>query len=221
MSRPTLAILAAVSALCVVPATALAAPITATQLFSFSLMDTPDTAGAADVTLEFDQFDASLGNLTEIVLSIGNPSTNLLLVMHPLGSHGTVENAVFTWSIIGVPFVPSPFTLTMNGVCSGCNFGPNDLVISNFASLTATYPVASQPNLAIPFIGGGVVPVTLSALVTGMTQNATLTGTWTGDVRLDYTYEPAPATVPEPVSLVLLGVGLGAVARRRRGRAVG
>ncbi len=215
MSRQILATLAAMCALCVAPSNALAAPITATQLFSFSLTDTPETAGGADVTLEFDQFDASLGTLIEIVLAIGQPFTDQLLVMHPLGSHGTVENAAFTWSV-EYPLAPSPFELKMNGVCSTCNFGPNDMVLSNFSSLTVTYPVVSQPNLATPFIGGGIVPVTLGTLVTGTAQNATVTGTWTGDVRLDYTYEPAPATVPEPVSLLLLGAGFSAVAWRRR-----
>src|SRR6185503_4478174 len=99
MYRQTLATLAAVGVLSVAPANALAAPITATQLLSFSLTDTPETAGAAVVTLEFDQFDASLGTLIEIVLAIGQPFTDQLLVMHPLGSHGTVENAAFTWSV--------------------------------------------------------------------------------------------------------------------------
>ena len=217
MYRQTLATLAAVGVLSLAPANALAAPITATQLLSFSLTDTLDTAAGADVTLEFDQFDASLGTLTEIVLAIGNPSTNQLLVMHPVGSHGSVMNADFTWSISGVPLVPSPLVLSMNGVCSSCNFGPADLVFSNFSSLTATYPVASQPNLAIPFIGGGVIPVILSAHVAGMAQDATLTGTWSGAARLDYTYEPATA-VPEPASSLLLFTGVSGVAWRRGAR---
>ena len=215
MYRQTLAALAAVAALSVMPANALAAPITASQLLSFSLTDTPETAGSAGVTVEFDQFDASLGTLTEIVLSIGDPYTDELLVMHALGNQASVMNAAFTWSV-GYPLAPSPFEINMNGVCSTCNFGPNDLVLSKSSSFKVTYPVAGQANLAIPFIGGGLVPVTLALQVTGMAQNATLTGTWSGDVRLDYTYDPAPATVPEPVSFLLLGTGVSAVACRRR-----
>jgi hypothetical protein len=216
MSRPTtLAILATVGSLSVAPANALAAPITTSQLLSFSLTDTVETAAAADMTLEFDQFDASLGTLTEVVLSIGNPFANYLVVFHSLGGPATVTNAALTWSIEAPLALPLQLQKI---ICSVCNF-EGDLFDFGSSAVGYMYPVASQPNLAIPFIGGGVVPLFMHVQVAGMPQNATVAGTWSGDARLDYTYEPAPATVPEPVSLLLLGTGISAVAWRRTRRA--
>ena len=215
MSRQILVILAAAGALSVVPANAVAAPITATQLLSFSLTDTLETAGAADITLQFDQFDASLGTLTQVVLSVGDPYTNQLLVMHGIGSPANVANPGLATSVVGIPLVPSVPLPQMSGLCSFCSVASADRVETFFSGVAITYPVASQPNLGVPFIGNGMLSLILSAMVSGTVQNATVTGTWSGNVRLDYTYEPAPATVPEPASLLLLGTVVSAVAWRR------
>ena len=96
------------------------------------------------------------------------------------------------------------------------NFDGGDFVFLTSSAVTYTYPIAGQPNLAIPFIGGGIVPVTLHVQVAGTAQNATVTGTWSGEARLTYTYEPAPTPVPEPALLLLFGSGVSAVAWRLR-----
>jgi hypothetical protein len=138
-----------------------------------------------------------------------------LLVMHPLGSPARVMDGALSLSAIGIPLVPSfPFP-TISGVCSLCSLPDIDRVFSTKSMVVFTYPAASQPNTGVPFIGNGSLALVLSAQVSGTAQNATVTGTWSGDVRLDYTYEPAPV-VPEPASLLLLGAGLSAVAWRRR-----
>ena len=56
----------------------------------------------------------------------------------------------------------------------------------------------------------------------GFADNSTfdgaLTHSWAGNVKVEYTYDPFPTPVPEPLSLYLLAAGLGGIALSRRRR---
>jgi hypothetical protein len=198
---------------------AAAAPITTSQIFNFDLTDTAATAGAATATFQFDPFDATLGTLTQVKLSIGDPLTNEKVVLHSNGGLASASNIVLALDVLDIPLVASPFAIPTFGLnlCSSCGFS-TDTEFTGQANLFVTYN-ASDANQAAPWLGNGQVAITLSDLISADTQNGTATAFWDGVIRLDYTYDAAPAaTVPEPASLVLFGSGLGGAAWRRRQR---
>ena len=110
-------------------------------------------------------------------------------------------------SPLSLPELTFPYS-----ACQGC--GPTETFTKQL-SVVVTYDVTNNPTLAAPFIGSGFLPLTLNALLLGSATGATVTGSWVGDVRLDYTYEPA-SPVAEPASLLLLGSAIAAVVARRR-----
>lgn len=196
---------------------AFATPITTSQLTGFVLTDTLATLGPAATSLGFLQFDPNLGTLTEVEIAIGNPLTTEALLLEPTSSPADVIGTLST-SVDGVPLLGSVSvdSMSIGFSCMNCQSSAST---SRQVHLTVGY---SQLVVA-PFIGSGVLPLTLQAFVTGTAVNGNITGTWSGEVRLDYRYEPAApaAPVPEPASLLLVGSGIASAAIRRRHRAQG
>jgi hypothetical protein len=208
MSRRILTILLALSALPAMASSAFAAPITTTTSRSLSL----DTAGVATTTLLLDMFDAGLGTLTGVEVTIGDPlMATLLTTFQSVGAPGSID-ATLWFSIEGLPLV-APTSLDLATMAFSCVSCPAADTESN----PWTFRFGYDPTIVAPFIGSGTLPLTLKALVTGSAQNAVATGSLSGSVDVAYTYEPGPATtpVPEPASLLLLACGIAATALGR------
>jgi hypothetical protein len=186
-----------------------AAPITTTTSQSLSL----DTAGAATTTLLLDMFDAGLGTLMGVEVTIGDPLiATLLATFQSVGAPGSID-ATLSFSIEGLPLT-APLSLDLASMAFSCVSCPASDIESNPWTIRFGY----DPMSVAPFIGSGTLPLTLKALVSGSAQNAVAAGSVSGSVNLAYTYEPGPPTtpVPEPASLLLVTCGIGAITLRRR-----
>jgi hypothetical protein len=114
-----------------------------------------------------------------------------------------------------------------NGDPGTCNSGPqtsNNNDFSEPASLVAALSAFSGAGTfdLTATISSALAPRVTPDNGTGFADNATFNGSlihnWSGNVVVEYTYDPFVTPVPEPLSLYLLATGLGGIALLRRRR---
>jgi len=203
-----------------------------------------DTAGTAVEPLSFSQFDPSLGTLTGVKFTLGNSVTTEISTLAITGGEGSGTASMSVGFDIKGPGQAGPLVLTLfsgtGSATSSCNTGSGGACNSS-ANDTTTPPSFTNPktvNSATDFapyegLGTFTVDVDLTGPVLGHTcvpkPNFSLTctpggeGTWTGDLTVDFLFDPAspPSEVPEPASLGLFAAslaGLGGLRLRRRAR---
>src|SRR4029450_4937506 len=123
--------------------------------------DTLASAGGTSTTLLLDQFDAALGTLTGVEVTIGNPSMRTLTGEYQsVGAPGSID-ATLTTSISGLPLTSvTPFDLRLLSSCSSC---PG----SGTAAVPITVTYTYDQWIGAPFVGNGTVHLTLENIVTG------------------------------------------------------
>ncbi|GEM_PF-2290006 len=206
------------------------------------------TQSASSQPLTFNRFNPALGTLTAvtIMLSSDYDVTVTITASNKTADDGAphddfeitsffaeTTNAFgqkLTGSLIS-DLLPTT-TPTFSASCIIDTIGGN----CNNSQPTNNNDFSDTAGLAVPvssFSGAGTFDLTAtlsSALAprispdngTGFSDNATFTGTlthhWSGDVTVEYTYDPAATAVPEPLSLYLLLSGLGGIALSRHRR---
>jgi hypothetical protein len=182
-----------------------------------------DTSGIAVEPLSFSEFDTSLGTLTGVKFTLSNSVTTEISTFAVTGGEGSGSATMTaTFGITG-PGQGGPLSLQLfNGTgsasssCSGggiCNSSGND---------TTVPPSFTNPklvNTAADFVSyEGVGNFVVDVALTGPDLNDTCTSlgvtptctdggraTWSGDLTVDFLFNPAtpPSEVPEPSSLGL------------------
>jgi PEP-CTERM motif len=204
---------------------------------------TLDAAGPASQSLSFNQFDPSLGTLTEVDITLSSSATTGTAMASITGGEGGNGNFA-TASLTGDLDVTGPnsetlFTTTTsvyaNCTIPGppntttCSDGPNPQTSSGFpinpAQVTTgldAYKGLGTFNLsaAIANVVNGDDSFTghITTSIRPGTALITRDLTWNGGLSVAYLYTPANESVPEPASITLLGLGAAALyaARRRR-----
>ena len=204
-------------------------------------------AFALSSLLNFNQFDTSLGTLTDVTLSVLNPSGSDILTMGASiagdvgggesgtsGSSGTqVAKGSALRSLSGTFGAISNTNPLTTAPCSEL-FVDCPGVTSTAGALSAVFTNATGLTPLANFIGGGTIGITAGLSFSAPTLEyslppdcastfATLNSSWGGTVNLRYTYttaDPPPTgNVPEPGSLYLAGMALAGLVVWRQRRA--
>jgi hypothetical protein len=201
-----------------------------TQRNTFSLTASPaevsdpgtsSNSASDSTTVTFNQFDPSLGKLTEIDIALNSTlfgSVSVATSVEQSNSATTTWDASITLIMPGVNFSDT------QSASASCDFACNTTLVldplleSDSATFTSGFPAS--------YIGTGTLGMdaelhlTVSVSDNGTSGPATGSGsaTWDQfeDLTLAYVYTPAAA--PEPGTLALLGMGATAglgIARRR------
>lgn len=193
-----------------------AAVITDTQTFFMSLTAYAPNNFLISSTMNFAEFDPSLGTLNSIGVEMeslhsneinldgeGSPVTASLSYIMLLA---IADDDPFNFSVLGSPSISCssdcPQTHSGGGLFNATvTFFPVSLTFDDFIGL-GTVPVKSE--LSLTYLNSGLGDANFH---------------WDGDVTVTYDYTPF-APVPAPAGLALLGIGLaGAGLARRRHRA--
>jgi hypothetical protein len=158
---------------------------TQNQGFSHSLSSTPN------FSLFFDDFDQTLGSLEQVLLIPSSSYSGSLET-----DAGEDRNVFF--SITGEGGTSITKLHNLGGTC-GNPFGGCDDNLNG--------PMNGTDSLVNPYVGVGPV-----AILFDVNSTSSYSGNWSGNLTLEYQYEP----VPEPGTGVLIGLGLIALATTRR-----
>jgi hypothetical protein len=203
----------------------------ANQTLSFAVQQST----TASQTLDFDQFDTTLGTLTEVDILLSGSAIGLGSDFSLTGGEGSgVAAYTAQLNVIG----PAS-TVELGGAahasaqCSefngdGCNSGLQGPTLS---SAIAPNPAAiTNTSLFAPFEGTGTVGLTAAIQDFDLDNSCSPFEpdpgscsysndlSWSGTLEVSYVYTPAAGgtAVPEPASLALFGGGLLALAGLRR-----
>lgn len=233
MEAHKIALLAGVSML--VGGTAAGAAVLPVQSSGFTVVVSGGTGDAepqfsdeaSDVHF-FDQFDASLGTLDSVKVSLGSEAALFVSVLAAgEGSTSATVDAVFNFNYTAetFDFFAGPFARQASceggSGCSGSS--PDGVFIDDVVTFTA-----ADASVFPIFLGNGTFGVVFESsidLLQAPNVNTFTEGSgnsnWQGTLSVEYTFTPREAgpSVPEPATAGLLGLGalaVGAAARRRR-----
>lgn len=223
MEKDKIALLTGVSML-VGGTAAEAAVLSFTDTFSLGVDHVAGSESSTD-ELTFDQFDGSLGTLTEVTLTLGETTLIADAFVEGQTSQEFGETVSLTSDVtasFAAPNAGESFPLQTVAQCfADPNCSTTNQAISNPLSVTSLIGAAMTP-----YLGSGEVLIDFDLLVTatrgeGFYSEPVAGGSWSGDFALTYTYdpvrEPGPS-VPEPATAGLVGLGLAGLAfARRRG----
>lgn len=182
------------------------------------------------LTLVFNKFDTSLGNLTGVSITFTttygatvtlNATNEEVVGQDAFFADGTIKHEL-TGSLISL----QSSTQTLSATCSAdINGDCTDSKSSNNNAFSNTLSFSGMQDV-IPFEGPGTfeLTATLTSALAPRARDAvdnstgTLDANWNGNVSVVYTYDNGVAAVPEPLSICLLLGGLGGIAISRRRR---
>lgn len=166
-------------------------------------------------TLNFTQFDPSLGTLTLVRMTL-LPRSRMTVTGTPTDPYSGGCGGDYSASVSAVAGGASFVVAQVAGQLTSGTCGTSDFDIDSFSNIPRT--ISNQSNLNV-FSGIGTVEVTLSR-TSSVTNIRAASFTTEGTAMLTYIYDPAPvAEVPEPATASLIAAGLTSAAflsRRRR-----
>jgi len=188
-------------------------------------------------TLDLDQFDPSLGTLTDITLHFASTST-YALTMKANGSNVILQGAPANQMKIGVQmqvygpnfgFAGFPLYTPSTGNTVANQIIPNGNSIAINSPLGGTsdsLALVIDSTSYADYTGLGTVSMDVAGqnFIANIQQilgtyQLTGTGTVVGSVYADYTYTPAVVPTPEPGTMGLIGgglIGAAMITRKRR-----
>jgi len=234
MESHKIALLAGVSMLVGGTAAEAAVITLPSQNFSLDAFST-STIGNDSEQLDFAQFDANLGTLTKVTLSL---DLSTLIGEGSTGGSNFPENSttfrldVDVTASFTAPNAGDSFpVLELTAQCTANDGNGNSCAGSNEASSNPLFFTELTAGDVLAYVGAGTVAVNFSLQALGVQSQtgspgefneSSIDGDWNGRFTVTYTYDPRVeepgGDVPEPATLGLVGLGalaLGAAARRR------
>jgi PEP-CTERM motif len=210
--------------------TASATPsLTAIQTDNFVFGGPPDFGISGSTNLLFNGFDATLGTLVGVNLTLSlsgtlnddvDNTTSAMAVGTP-----TPLTATATTTVTGASGLTTGNSITTPAFTGSVNPGNTTVGTQTITSLLSSASLSSPPSDLSSYIGG-TNSVSIAVLENGFQGGSVGSGVFTGNdgtanvtVTMDYAYTPAVVNTPEPATMSLVGtgmIGLGILRRRRK-----
>jgi hypothetical protein len=200
-----------------------------TQFLTQTLSAPAATVPTSDTFL-FNQFNPSLGTLTDVEITVTSNIVADVLVLNSLTTAQGFTNAMASVpvSVTGPAGLSASVTATTPGQSSPplpmVAAGATDALLGSAVVATASTTLNSPPTDLSAYVGTGLNDVAIFFAATGGTYTITaangvfVSGSATADATVTLTYSYTSA-IPEPSSVILAGIGMVGVAvfsRRRR-----